>query len=288
VRLADLVAQLDAEFRVAEVRGDDWAEIYAQVYPEPYWREFVEPGYEQRWNGLVLRGAEDVRAAATCVFPSDAVFAALAPGTLLFSEHSLDFADRPGFLALARSSFESARERGISFYNVHAPLDMHPRLAPSRLVAEGVGLDALDEFFPVAQGILGGAVVAGDTGLTLDGLADALRAFLGRDIPVHVITRPRQAAGRVAVAAGGGAQREALQAALDRGCDTYVTGNASTSCTLELVQREVAGFRALADEVGVALVDATHYGTERPSQLAMVRWFEQRGLPCGFVENGPK
>jgi hypothetical protein len=38
----------------------------------------------------------------------------------------------------------------------------------------------------------------------------------------------------------------------------------------------------------VALVDATHYGTEKLPQLAMVSWFRARGLPAAFAADGPK
>jgi putative NIF3 family GTP cyclohydrolase 1 type 2 len=288
VKLADVVGELDAYFRVPDVEGDEWADIFEAVYPEPYWREYVEPGWEGRWNGLLVRGSEEVERAVTCVFPSDRIVGVLEPGTLLFSEHPVDFADEPGFLPLARESFETMRQRGISFYNAHAPLDMHPEISPSRLVAEGVGLERLEEFFPIAEGIPGGAAVIGESRLTLEGLAEAVRGLLGPEIKVHVLTRPRQQAGRVCVVAGGGADRDALAAALERGCETYVTGNAATNCVLPFVQEHVRRFRELADEEGVALVDAMHYGTEKPPQLAMVEWFRRLGLPAEFVPDGPK
>jgi putative NIF3 family GTP cyclohydrolase 1 type 2 len=288
VRLDDVVRELDAYFRVPDVEDDDWGDIFAFVYAEPYWREFAEPGWEGRWNGLMLRGSEDVERAVTCVFPTDAIVAALEPATLLFSEHPVDFADEPGFLPLARESFETMRERGISFYNAHAPLDMHPEISPSRLVAEGVGLEQLEEFFPIATGIPGGAAVIGESRLTLEGLAEALRGLLGEEIKVHVLTRPRQPAGRVCVVAGGGADRAVLVEALERGCETYVTGNAATNCVIPFVQEAVRDFRELADEQGIALVDAMHYGMEKPPQLAMVGWFERLGLPAEFRPDGPK
>ena len=205
MQLAELVAELDAYFRVPDVRGDDWSDAFEQVYPDPYWRDYVEPGWEGRWNGLSVRGGDDVRRAVTCVFPSDRIVAGLAPGTFLFSEHPLDFADEPGFLPLSPASFERMREDGISFYNVHAPLDMHPEVSPSRLCARGVGLESLVEYFPICEGIPGGAAVIGESGLTVDGLADALRSYLGPEILVHVLTRSRSEAGRVAMVAGGGA-----------------------------------------------------------------------------------
>jgi len=288
LRLADIVGELDREFSIDLVRDDDWAPAFAQVYPEPYWRDYVEPDYEGRWDGLMVRGAEEITAAATCVFPGDGVVEQLEPGTLLFSEHPLDFADAPGFLPFARETFETMRERGISFFHAHAPIDQHPVYSPSRLIAQGIGLEALEEYFPIDSSLPGGAAVVGQSMLSVHGLADSLRAFLGPDIPIHVLTRTQEHAGRVAIVAGGGASRDILTASLERGCQTYVTGNAATNCVLDFVQTEVREFRALADREHVTLIDATHYGMERPPQLEMVGWFEQRGLPCRFVENGPK
>jgi putative NIF3 family GTP cyclohydrolase 1 type 2 len=288
VRLEELVAELDAYFRVPDVRADDWSRAFEQVYDEPYWREYVVRGWEGCWNGLSVQGAEEVERAVTCVFPSDRIVAGLEPGTFLFSEHPLDFADEPGFLPLSLETYEAMRENGISFYNVHAPLDMHPQVSPSRLCAQGVGLERLDEYFPICEGITGGAAIAGDSWLTVDGLADAFRSYLGPEIPVHVLTRARQEAGRVAVVAGGGAQVEILEASLERGCGTYVTGNAATNCRLAFVQEQVGAFRQRADEVGVSLVDATHYGMEKPPQQAMLGWFRGHGLKAEFVADGPK
>lgn len=288
MKLDEVVGELDGYFRVAEVENDDWSPAFEAVYGEPYWREYVEPGYEGKWNGLMVRGEGDVERVATCVFPSDRIVAGLEPGTLLFSEHPLDFADEPGFLPLSRESFQSLKQRSCGFFHAHAPLDMHPEVSPSRLCAAGVGLEALEEYYPIADGIPGGAAIIGNTGLSLEGLAEAFRVFLGPEIKVHVISRPRSQAGRVAVAAGGGADAEILQASIERGCETYVTGNAATNCRIDWVQEKVRLFRELAEEADIAVIDAMHYGMEKPPQLAMVSWFLRLGLPAEFVPDGPK
>jgi putative NIF3 family GTP cyclohydrolase 1 type 2 len=288
VKLEALVDELDRYFRIPDVRDDDWSRAFEQVYEEPHWREYVVPGWEERWNGLMVRGSEEVERAITCVFPSDRIVEALEPATFVFTEHPLDFADEPGFLPLSRESFETMRERGIGLYNAHAPLDMHPEVSPSRLCAKGVGLRELEEYFPICEGIPGGAAILGESQLTVDGLADALRSYLGPEIKVHVLTRTRSEAGRVAMIAGGGAMVEVLEASLERGCHTYVTGNAATNCRLDFVQEQVAAFRRRADEAGVTLIDAMHYGMEKPPQLAMVGWFRAQGLTAEFVPDGPK
>jgi putative NIF3 family GTP cyclohydrolase 1 type 2 len=288
VRLEELAGELDRYFRIPEVENDDWSPAFDAVYDESYWRDYVEPGYEGKWNGLMVRGEGDVERVVTCVFPSDRIIAGLQPGTFLFSEHPLDFADEPGFLPLSRESFETLKWRTCGFFHAHAPLDMHPEVSPSRLCAQGVGLDALEEYYPIADGIPGGAAIIGDTGLSIEGLAEAFRVYLGPEIKVHVISRPRNEAGRVAVVAGGGADVDLLQESIDRGCQTYVTGNAATNCRIDWVQEKVREFRELAEEADVALIDAMHYGMEKPPQLEMVSWFRRLGLPAEFVPDGPK
>jgi putative NIF3 family GTP cyclohydrolase 1 type 2 len=282
MRSDELVGRLDAYFGTCEVRGDEWADLFELVYPDPYWREYAEPGYEGRWNGLLVRGADEVTRAATCVFPSDRVIAGVAPGTFLFSEHPIDYGDEPGFLPLSRASFERLRSDGIGFYNVHAPIDHHPEISPSRMCAAGMGVPVEDEFLPIAEGIPGGAAVIGPSDATLDDLAARLQALLGPEVPVTVVRRRAgtDAAGRVAVVGGGGADRDALEAALERGCETFVTGGVFT--------RWAAEFLALAESSGIAVVDGTHYGTEKPPQVAMVDWFRGLGLEAEFIPDGPK
>ncbi|MBA2295531.1 MAG: Nif3-like dinuclear metal center hexameric protein [Actinobacteria bacterium] len=288
MRLEDLVARLDGYFRVAQVRGDDWSHGFEDCYPEPYWREYVEPGYESRWNGLMVRGAAEVERVATCVFPSDAIVGGLEPGTFLFSEHPLDFAEVTAFRPLARASFEGMRAAGISFYHVHAPLDMHPEVSPSRLIGTGLGLRRLEEYGPIADGIPGGACVIGESDGSLDELAARLQEVLGQEIPVEVVTRPREEAGRVAVVAGGGADVDLLEQSLARGCRTYVTGNSARPPEHPFFRRKFDEFRELAAGHSVALVDGTHYGTEKLPQLAMLTWFRRLGLEAVFRPDGPK
>jgi hypothetical protein len=46
-------------FRIADVRNDDWEPIFDALYPDPYRRDYAEPRYEGRSNGLFVRGAVD-------------------------------------------------------------------------------------------------------------------------------------------------------------------------------------------------------------------------------------
>ena len=38
--------RVDAGFpTLEEIGGDDWSDAFEQVYPEPYWRDYAEPGW---------------------------------------------------------------------------------------------------------------------------------------------------------------------------------------------------------------------------------------------------
>src|SRR5437762_6715125 len=94
----------------------------------PYWREYAEPEYENRWNGLMVRGAPEVECVATCVFPSDAIVGELESGAFLFSEHPLDFAEVTGFHPLARASFERMRAKEEHTSELQSPMYLVCRL----------------------------------------------------------------------------------------------------------------------------------------------------------------
>src|SRR5262245_51260418 len=135
-----IVGELDAYFGVERVTDDDWTAIFEVVYETPHWRGYVEPAWAKRFNGLMLKGADEVTRVATCVFPSDAIIARLAPGTLLFTEHPIDDAPGDVFAPLSKASFERCKREGISIYTVHAPLDQHVDVGPSFLIARHLEL----------------------------------------------------------------------------------------------------------------------------------------------------
>src|SRR5262249_27142553 len=62
---------------------------------------------------------------------------------------------------------------------------------------------------------------------------------------------------------------------------------AATRCRLAYVQKMVQAFWALAAEAGVAVINATHSGTELPPQRAMAEGLWRRGLESEFVTASP-
>lgn len=283
-----LVQLLDEALGVQQVKGDDWVEILSVVYETPYWQTFTEKSWAPRGNGLMVKGADEAEHVVTCVFPSEAILKRVKPRTFVFTEHPIDDAEGDVFAPISMGTFQRLRRDGISVYTAHATLDHHPQLSPSVLIADALGLTKKETFLPIAQGLPGGAAVLGESERSVSELAAALQSTLGAEIPVKVVSAPSEKSGRVAVVAGGGADVQSLEAALACGCTTFITGNAASPCGIPFVQEIRDAFRKRATEAGINVIDGTHYGTEKPAQLEMVKWFGARGITATFEPGRPE
>lgn len=130
-------------------------------------------------------------------------------------------------------------ELGISLYAAH---DRPPELRISRQVAGAIGVE-VEELSPID--LVVGRVHCPDRHAWFQRIS----ATLG--CPVRVWPN-NPILHRVAVVSGGGGATSYLAAALDAGCDTFVTGEGSLYTEL------------FAREVGLTLVYASHAATEFP------------------------
>ncbi|MEJ8548790.1 hypothetical protein [Brevibacillus borstelensis] len=98
------------------------------------WRSFFEPTFVRTFNGMMLRGAEQVQTVYLAVFPTDDVLerflAMAAPGDLLFMHNPLLIecgdprgAWGRGFLPIRPDLLEAIREQELSVFTCHLPMD---------------------------------------------------------------------------------------------------------------------------------------------------------------------
>ena len=141
---------------------------------------------------------------------------------------------------------------GIAVAAAHTNLDM-TRGGVNDVLAERLGLEKLRSFITTAQ-TDGSAESLGRIGtlpapVTIDDFAHRVRERLGVS-HVRLVRAADRPVRRVAVVGGAGA--EFIDTAVRRGADVYVTGDVK----YHEAQR--------AAEQGMHLIDAGHFGTERP------------------------
>jgi putative NIF3 family GTP cyclohydrolase 1 type 2 len=235
-RLSSLAARLDALFADGSLVPDP---AFSRFVPMVYdaigfdWRRRFEPGFVARFNGLVVRGAEDVNAVFCAAFPSAGVLEeflrAASPGDLLFCHHPIDLrsgdprgALGTGFVPIEPATLDLMAQRNLSLYACHAPMDTsRGEIGTTVAMVEALGLTREADFFPYGNGFAG-LVCSGEPRSTDEWGAELLRVFgvpyLDRAGPNH----PRIE--RIAVVPGGGNSVDAYREAEGLGAQAYVTG----------------------------------------------------------------
>lgn len=219
-----------------------------------YLDSFAPPAIAEEWDNVGLLVGDpggEVRCVMTCltITPASAAEAIAQSANLIVAHHPLPF--RP----LQRITVERTEGRllweliraGVSIYSPHTAFDSAVDGINARL-ARGLELRDVAPLVPQLAGP--GAGRFGDLPKpeSLEQFAARAKKLLGI-ASAQLVGEASQMIARVGIACGSGG--EFLQAAADAGCDCLLTGEARFHACLE------------AESLGVALVLAGHYATER-------------------------
>lgn len=246
VPLDVLVRYCDRELKTANYRDWDGAHNGLQV--------------ENR--GLVRRIAAAVDARLTTVR-----LAIEAGADLLLVHHGLFWSAQHPWTGPRYALLRLILDHDLAIYSSHLPLDAHPRLGNSVLLARALGLRRLEPFFEAKGQTIG---VAARTRLERDALVARLAIATGCPDPIILPSGPRVCRRIGVVTGGAGAEvRDAARA----GIDTFVTGEGPHWTA------------ALAEELGVNVLYAGHYATETFGVRALAENLSRRfGIPWSFLD----
>lgn len=275
MRTTEIVALIDDEFSIAtnEEALTDFA-----ILDES--QSYVYPPFLDGETGLFTCCSAEIEQVITGVFLTREFVESVPQDSLIVTHHHFDyFEDERGLVPLSAETLKTLSERNTSIYALHAPLDTHPVHGTSRILAEYCGISVSEMFFDYygAPAALIGNVPAQSVAVFSDCVRNALQR---PDVTVH---KHRANVERVAVIAGGGDMPGILQHAHDAKCDTMFTGTIVNRWGFPRgANRE---FLDLNNDLRLNLIGGTHYGTERPAMIKLVGFFENRGIPCRFVED---
>jgi putative NIF3 family GTP cyclohydrolase 1 type 2 len=278
MKAVKLYAQLEKDF-ITPTLSDDWARYMQSV------ADFLSDNFKQRSMGLVCDNSKEINKVYTAVFPSDNVMqSVLDKGekeVMLFVHHPSVWdltKSPPGFQQMDRSLLEKFRERGISIYNLHVPLDNYGEYSTSTTLAKALGLTALRPFLEYFGSL---AAVFGKTQYsTVQEMKDKFIAVLGHRVSLYQYGSDEIKNGIVAVAAGGGNIVQIHEEISREGVNLLVTG-------ITIRNNYTQKVHDYAREKGINILGGTHYTTEKPACQAMCDYFQKLGLPSEFIEGTP-
>ena len=221
--------------------------------------------------GMQVVGKGDVARIAVAVSASQACFA-LAAGLdadMLIVHHGLFWDNESRVVGeVMRGRLETLFRHDMSLLAYHLCLDKHPEIGNNVLALRALGAA------PVAlEAQLAGVGYMGEFAnpVPWEELAERAKDTFG-GVPFLFPHGPAHTRQLGLVTGGGGNSAHVLEAA-ERGCDTYLTGNLSEPAP------------ALAAELGMNLIGAGHYNTEKLGIQAVARLLEEKfGVSSVFID----
>jgi len=280
MKATDLYNQLERDF-VISVIEEDWYEGES-VYDETF-DEFVCENFKNRSMGLLCDFADEINKVYTAVFPSDKVLMKIlddnTTDAMLFLHHPLvwDLSKDIGFYQININLLRKLKERRISLFNFHLPLDNYGEYATSKSLADaGVSIER-----PFAEycGAMAGVIGTVDC-KNVHELADRYSQVVGHKTKLYQYGESTIINKRIGVVAGGGNDEGIVNELIANGINVLVSGlsvNNSYSATAH--QLETAN--------KINLIGGTHYSSEKYACIAICEYFGKLRLPAEFIPDVP-
>ena len=279
MKAIDLYSQLEKDF-VRTCHEEYWFDYMADI------EAYICDNFRQRSMGLVCDFAEEINKVYTAVFPSDKVLSKVlddnVTDAMIFLHHPADWdlTKGPGkvFHQMNTELIEKLKERRVSIFNFHYPLDNFSQYSTSKTLAEVIGLTDLQPFAKLGGAMCG---VIGTTDCKdIHELNEKYAKAVGHKTKLYQYGDEKITNNRVAVCAGGGNDAIVLKEVIENGVNILISGLSVKNSYSEETHK-------LEEEHKINLIGGTHYSSEKFACIAMVEYFEELGLEAEFIHCEP-
>jgi len=273
-----LYQQLEKDFITPKL-SDDWAQYMDSI------KDFLSENFRKRSMGLVCDFAKDIKEVYTAVFPSDNIMQTiLDKGTedaMLFVHHPSvwDIKDPKGvFHNMDKTLLQKFKEKKISIYNLHVPLDNFSKYSTSVTLAKVLRIKERTPFAPYFGGLAG---VFGKTDHpTVRDLKQSFESAIGHKARLYEYGDDVIKNSSVAVVGGGGNDLDILKEIEEKKVNILVTGVTANSDYSKKAHE-------FAEKNQINILGGTHYSTEKFACIAMCEYFKKIDLHSKFIEDVP-
>ncbi len=270
--------QLEKDF-INPKMSDDWAEYMDSV------SDFLSENFKQRSMGLVCDFTKEINQVYTAVFPSNKVMKEIlddsAQNALLFVHHPSiwDIRRAPEvFLQMDRNLLQQFKDKNISIYNLHTPLDNYGKYSTSVTLAKALKIEP-EKSFAYSSGALCG--VFGKTKESnVHDLKEKFQKTLGHEVSLYDYGDDNINDNKVAIIAGGGNNIDMLKEIYKAKINTFITG-------ITAKNDHSQDAHDFAKEHKINILGGTHYSTEKFACISMLDYFKNLGIPSKFIKDEP-
>ena len=277
MKATKLYQHLEKDFITSKM-SDEWAQYMDSV------SDFLSENFKERSMGLVCDFTIEINKIYTAVFPSKEVMQKiLDAGTrdaMLFVHHPSiwDIRKAPDvFHQMDRDLLQQFKDKRISIYNLHVPLDNFGEYSTSVSFANALGIKPEKPFAPYFGALAG---VFGKTDLTTtQELRRVFEKSVGHEVSLYNYGDIKIKEGIVAVVAGGGLD-EAIEEIAQNKVNTFITG-------ISVKNEHSRKAHEFAEKHKINILGGTHYSTEKFACMKMCEYFNKFTLSSEFIEGSP-
>jgi len=177
-----------------------------------------------------------------------------------------------------RKLLEEFKERKISIYALHVPLDNFGEYSTSVTLAEALGIKIEKPCSPYYNSFAG--IIGISPCKTVQELKEIFAKAVGHEVKLYNYGSKLIKNRKVAVLAGGGNNLEYLQDVFAEGVKTIITG---VSVRNEFSEKT----HAYEESNKINVLGGTHYSTEKFACQKICKYFEKLSLFSEFIEDEP-
>lgn len=270
--------KLESDF-IKEGLSDDWARYMKEI------EEFLCENFKKRSMGLVCDFTDEIKKVYTAVFPSKKIMKKIIDDNIkeamLFVHHPSiwDIRKTPNaFQQMDKKLLKKFKERKISVYNLHVPLDNFSKYSTSATLAQALGIKiekACSPYFGSLSGVIGKTQCK-----TIQELKEIFEKAVGHNVKLYKYGEDEIKERKVCVVAGGGNNLEYLKDVFSEGIKVVITG-------ISVRNQYSEKTHAYEEENKINLLGGTHYSTEKFACQKMCEYFKKFDLPSEFIPDEP-
>lgn len=273
-----LYKQLEKDFIFPEL-NDDWSTETSDI------SAFICGQYKERFMGLVCDNTKIINKVYTAVFPSNKVMRSVLDKNetdiMLFVHHpaTWDIRKTPQvFQTMDKNLLRQFKDKRISIYNLHVPLDNFSDYSTSVSLANKLDIK-IDKKITPYHGAMAGVV--GTTEFkNIEELKAKFESIVGHQVGFYKNNGDEIKNQKIAVVAGGGNDLEILKEIFNEGINTFITG-------ITAKNDHSKSAHDFAKENKINILGGTHYSTEKFACMSMCQYFQKLNLPSLFIDDLP-
>ncbi|MGG3447829.1 Nif3-like dinuclear metal center hexameric protein [Bacillus nitratireducens] len=250
------------------------------------WQQFFEATFVELFNGLMIRGAEYVNTIFLAVFPTDDVLEKFIsqsmPGDLLFMHHPIVMEcgdplgkSGRGFTPISSKYLQAIKEKQLSIYTCHVPMDFHQTFGTSISIAKALQANVIEGFAyggPENEPV--GLICEIDE-TTTEKLQKHLKKLF--NIPYTDFEgKQHDSIKKIAVIAGCGDVVSLMKEAEEKGAEAYITGEIHCHIDNDYGRHKYSLIMDYVKETNMSLIGVSHSASEYlVKETLMYDWFKE-------------